>query len=442
MNFIGKKNLVNKILYVMIGVLIVSYISIRNVSANDFPDDISIQQKALQNVKSNVKISFLNKEISLKNSVYLSTGRLYIPFEEFVNNIGGVFTENSLSFSVNYNNRIYNFDKTAEKNFPKSYVFINNVQYISLYNLLEKLEMIPVFDSVNDKINICFKDTSDVPKLKAKENSTSAYLRLEDIMADGKDKEPKYDDLGLEKLRILSDYLYNRGQVFYIAWIPVYKNPTTNMENDLTKTFDTYNASFLYTLDYIVDRNGHIGLHGLTHQYNNEISSVGNEFDKKSPFSKQERAMRMLQAKEIARDLGFKAEFFEFPHYEATNLDFKCAEKYFDIIYQQYPYIKNKNFGHIEKIQQSDGREVLYVPTPADYVWSRYDWEGIKTRMDTSKQKGMIMSLFFHPTVDMVYITAQTSPEGIRKWKYEENALLPSVLNKIFTEGYSFTTIK
>lgn len=442
MNFAFKKEIYKKIIYFPILLLLIYFFSLSNIFAEEIPDDISLEQNKLPDIKSEVKISFLNKEVNLNNNIYLSTGRFYIPFEEFVKSIGGQFIENKLSYYAVINEKKYFFDKTNKDTFPKNYINIDNIVYISLYDFLEKLEMIPVFDSKSDKINIYYKCKENPTKIEAKPESISAYLRLEDIMADGIDKEPKFDDSQLEKLRIIADYLNNRNQIYYIAWIPLYKNPNTGIENDLTKNFNTYNASFLYTLDYIADRGGYIGLHGLTHQYKNEISSIGNEFGKTSPFTKKETAQRMLKAKEISRDLGFRVSFFEFPHYEATESDLKCAEQYFDIIYQQYLKINYKKFGHIEKIKKADGRIVLYVPTPADYVWDRYDLEGIKSRMDDSKSKNMIMSLFFHPVIDEVYISVQTTEDGKRIWNYDEKGILPSILYKIFTDGYSFKKIE
>ena len=47
----------------------------------------------------------------------------------------------------------------------------------------------------------------------------SAYIRLEDIVADGMDTtaEPNYTIENLEKLRYTAEYLYTKGEQYYIC---------------------------------------------------------------------------------------------------------------------------------------------------------------------------------------------------------------------------------
>lgn len=440
------KNKTKLIVFILIIILLtismIGYAFPKSISDSKLPPDISLSQTELETIQSPAKVNYLNMPLNLSNPLYISTGRFYIPFEETISKMDGKLSETETGYIVNLNNREYTFSKMTEEINPKTFIKVNNINYISLCKFLPKFGFVPVFNSKDNIIDIFYEKINDdlnKQNTNISENSKTAFIRLEDIMADGKDENAAYTDEGLEKLRIISDYLSERNQKFYIAWIPLYKNPAQNSENDLTKTFDTYNASFLYTLDYIIENGGKIGLHGFTHQWKDDKSSVGFEFGKDTPFSEQECVDRMLKAKEIARDLGFKQSFFEFPHYSATSNHMRYAEKYFDVIYQQC--MTSKTNGYIEKITKSDGKVVTYIPTPADYLHSRYSLNELIDRMNSNKKDGLLLSLFFHPNIDFEFIGVQTLESGVRTWYYPEYAPLPTIVNETLKDNYTFKVL-
>ncbi|MBR1443481.1 MAG: DUF2334 domain-containing protein [Firmicutes bacterium] len=407
------------------------------------------EQKGLMYAKTNlniieaenVEIRFLNDKLNLKNKIYFANGRIFVPLLEYMERIGGkVYKVDDVyrpelgeeSFDAAY---IGNDDKIRQ-----NVIYIDDVVYISFFEVTDRLGLSAVFDSSHGKIDVFYKQKKlpDESVIKKKVDSKAAYLRLEDIMADGVDPEGSYNDEGLEKLRIIGDYLFDREQVFYIAWIPVYCNPKKDILNDPMETSSLYNAEFIYTLDYLVSRGGKIGLHGYTHQYGEEKSADGFEFGENSPYTDEQKEERMIAALKIANYFKFNVEFFEFPHYGATEQDFKTAEKYFDVIYQQSPYTMGNN--KIDKISRG-GRLIKYVPTPADYVHNRYGVSDMIERIEMSNKNEDEISLFVHPILDFEYISVGTVGTGIREYHYSPFGVLPTIIDEVMSLDHSFNEI-
>jgi hypothetical protein len=267
-------------------------------------------------------------------------------------------------------------------------------------------------------------------------NESKAYIRLEDIVADGlkPDGTGNYSVNMVEKLKYTAEYLYLRNQQYYIAWIPVYADPAENYWNDVSKDYNLYNSYFLYVMDYMVDHNGHLGLHGYTHQYGNDESAVGLEWGKGTPFNFNEQQRRMRAAKDTCRKLGYSEEFFEFPHYEATNEQLLMAEYYFDKIFQSYP---DDKFTYNLTYTTRSGKTVYYLPTPAEYVYYKRDY-GIFDRLENSFNKGYTISLFYHPKIDEEKFEAK-SVDGKRVWTYSIDGSLPQIVNYVTNRGYAFS---
>ncbi|OOM69324.1 hypothetical protein CLOBL_52520 [Clostridium sp. BL-8] len=103
-----------------------------------------------------------------------------------------------------------------------------------------------------------------------------ALIRFEDVTAG----EEYLDSENLEKFRIVVDYMFSVGAPVHIAWIPKFVDPPNGIDNDISKDYSMSNANFLFTIEYLLKRNGVIGLQGYTHQYGKEVSAEGTEFNK------------------------------------------------------------------------------------------------------------------------------------------------------------------
>lgn len=267
----------------------------------------------------------------------------------------------------------------------------------------------------------------------APEDAKAAYIRLEDIMADN-GSNGRFTHENLEKLRMFGKFLQEASGGFYIAWIPKYVNPGEEVVNDISKDLSFYNTDFVYSMDVLVNCGGRIGLHGLTHQRGNQVSADGWEFDADAKLSAEQAGERMDEAIAIADAMGWKYYFFEFPHYGATGVAIAEANKRFDVVYQQSPYMKKKGIVDGHKMED---RTVWYVPTPADSVQSEYDGDAIIKRMKNADAQGKAQSIFFHPAMDYARFFASSTLTD-RCFKAMDNSILRRICLYLDEAGERF----
>lgn len=305
---------------------------------------------------------------------------------------------------------------------------------ISLVDIANQYDLSVVISQAENRID--FYNAAPAEPA-AVQNKTTGYIRLEDVMANGLDAEGNvipdatYNEANLEKLRFMGRNLYSRGQSYYIAWIPLFVDPVAGVTNDLTNNPCLYNADFIFTLDYLRLHGGRIVLHGYTHQQFDTISAIGNEFGEDSEFNAEQMSERMDNAIVLAKMLGYESDCFEFPHYAVTDDSRALAEAKFDIIYQS-----GVEYTQQIEIAKNGEKETVYIPTPVDYVYSRYDTE-LWNRMDTTHQNEKLMSLFYHPTLDYPVIEIVTENDA-RVMRSTEPILLESVVDYIDNLGYCF----
>lgn len=393
-------------------------------------------------INFNVQKAYVKVEYPLGESseTVFCNGRLSVPLVEGVKLMGGKLRSLVNGYNIAVNGKNHFLSRAVTSNRPVMFVH-NNVEYISLYELITPFnyEVLVDLESNSAKIISEVCDNNKEEYSMSVSDSKEAYIRLEDIVADGlkPDSKGSYTVDMLEKLKYTSEYLYYRNQEYYIAWIPVYAYPDGNYWNDVSKDFNLYNSYFLYVIDYMVDHNGHLGLHGYTHQYGNEESAVGYEWGENTPYSVNEQARRMAAAKETCHRLGYNEEFFEFPHYGATNEQMLMAEHYFDAIYQSYP--SDKCYNYLTYTTRS-GKSVFYIPTPADYVHFIRD-ASIFDRIKNSVTKGYTLSLFFHPVIDEKHFDVKTE-DNKRVWTYSEEGALHNIVDYIVKLGYCFSDFR
>ncbi len=423
-----------KRIYLMIMSLVFAFMFISSVSGADCYGEYQPHEVRLNIKPCGVNVSYPKGDNS--DTVFCN-GRLFVPLEKGAYLMGGELTKSGSLYRISVENTKEFYSLTADSNRPV--VFADNGKlYISLYELITPFgyEMLVNLDKNSVQI---VKDTPKFERHKIKiaaATANKAYIRLEDIMADGLCDGGNYTADMLERLKYTAEYLYMNNQQYYIAWIPVYANPKAVYWNDVSKEYNLYNSYFLYVLDYMVDHNGHLGVHGYTHQYGNDESSVGWEWGEKTPFNFNEQQRRMRAAKESCQSLGYKEEFFEFPHYDATGEQLLMAEYYFDVICQAYPDSRLQYY--VTETTRS-GKSVYYLPTPAEYVYFKRDY-AIFDRLCNCMNKGYAVSLFYHPMIDDDKFEI-TTENGERLWSYNEEACLPQLLKYVTDRGYSFAKL-
>ncbi len=380
------------------------------------------------------QIYFLDKPLGV--DTYFYDGRLYVPFEETYNGIAAIADENAEKFGMIYDNFI--FSGYGDDEINPYFKEIDGRCFISFYKIVKGMGLTCRFESDSDKAFIYYRktDESDIPEIAVRENPKTAVLRLEDITPDAFCENPRYTDEGLEKLRVVGDYLNSRSQRFYIAWIMRYINPSEGIDVDFTRQTTTYTASFLYTLDYLLDRGGKIVIHGYTHQFGEYYSADGYEFGYFSSLDREERARRLVIARNTAELLGYDGSAFEFPHYGATKDDLAMAETVYDVIFQAEGGIFKADDIAVKK--SVSGRAVTYVPLPAYYLNNIYELEDMLDRIQRCEDRGCLLGLFFHPSIDFDYISVETTPWGVRNWHYTPYGALPVITDKVLKDGYGF----
>lgn len=198
----------------------------------------------------------------------------------------------------------------------------------------------------------------------------------------------------LEHFKTFIDYMNENNFKFNLGWIPHFIDPPNNIDNDLINDFTINNACFINFLDYCINMNGKIGLHGYTHQSGNEASLAG--FDLSPTVNNKEKDTRRIIENSISTSeiLNIPISFFESAHYRASMQQKSLVCEYFKYIYEPYsplfyniPYTKNGS---------------LFIPAPLGYVQD-HNVDPIIKKL-RNKPNGMLASFFYHPSKEFEFI--------------------------------------
>lgn len=378
------------------------------------------------------KVSLIinGKDINLKNQIFLDENRYYIPLTEITNiNKGTVKkTKDSIKLNlfdkevtINKNHWSVNDEKMSLKKHIVSY---KGNLYISLIDFTNIFDLGSRWDFEGKVIKLYGLKNNNVKKYSVQGTQEGA-LRFEDVAVDGTGNEEssKY----LEGLRYMGKNLGESEIPYYIAWIPRYIDPTRNIDLDPSKVESFPLAELVYTLDYLNFNNGYVGLHGYTHQRNNEVSGVGTEFGK-DYSSVEELNIRVKKALAIAEYLDIDITFFEAPHYVITVKQNGALENKFTYIFNNYNCeIPLENQDKI--IKSKLGNESYYIPTPLYYVEDGTGEQMIR-RID-KLSKDSFAGFFYHPFVELNSIEFSEDNNGIPTIKYKEQSPLNKIIEKL-----------
>ncbi|WP_368487587.1 DUF2334 domain-containing protein [Clostridium sp. BJN0013] len=385
--------------------------------------------------KEEIKINFQGKPLQLVLPIYNDKNRLYIPLSGLIDRINGrlVLTNDLININVkNKNIFISNKDKkywfynnpNVKFNLKKNIIKNGDVMYMSLFDLTTILDLKTKWNIEKRKINLFWNKEKIIPSAKNQSSPKHALIRLEDIVAAQRYNTAEH----LEKLRIVGDYLYSSGIPFHIAWVPRYIDKTKNIDNDPSKIYNMYNADFIFTMDYLINKNGIIGIHGYTHQFKDEVSIDGIEFSKKYNTDEKSIRERLDLAIKCANDLDLPYTFFETPHYEATDYQHKIMEQYFKYIYEPKDDVKSK------------ASKTIYVPTPLNYVDGKEDLNNMINKINNLKP-GILGSFFYHPNIEFEFIKLYGKDDDYPAYKYDENSVLHHIIRTFYKKGYNFISI-
>lgn len=404
--------------------------------------------KELNFEKDNIKVSFEGKVLNLALPVYIEKNRYYLPITEIIEKIGGKSKIENTTLTLELSNNLVTVNTIANtfslgdktRKLKRNIISSDGISYISLIDLCRIFNLKTDWNIDNKTISLFF-NREKLEVITAPASEKAALLRLEDITAGQRYSSSET----LEKLRIISDFLYSENVPFHVAWVPRYIDPHQNpkVDNDPAKQNSMFNSDFIFTLDYFEDRNAIIGLHGYTHQYGDAVSIDGLEFHRgprdRIPAADEYTQERINLAIASAKALDIPYGFFEAPHYAAAPNVLRIMEKNFDYLYQPYSpdgFSESKNL----VVKKMDGRTVRYIPTPLEYVDGKGDTDKMIRKIDTLRPN-LLASFFYHPSIEFEDINLSKDSTGYPCYSYSPNSTLHRIVKAIKEKGYKFKTI-
>ncbi|MDU7252780.1 MAG: DUF2334 domain-containing protein [Clostridium sp.] len=416
------------------------------VTGNSKKDEQKIKEEkyskfsGLSLSKTDIKLKYKGEILNLKLPIYMDKNRYYVPVNNVLDKIHVNYTIKQGKAHIENGDKKIDIDKnlaniSGEKyKLRKDTILKEDIMYMSLFDF-NKIMGLKANWNENEKIISLYKNKKQ-EKIENNKNKDSkikpAFVRIEDITSNQRYKTQE----ALEKLRVISDYLYSKNIPFHVAWVPRYLDPKNNIEDDASRDFNIHNANFVYTLDYFIDRGGIIGLHGYTHQAGDAASIDGIEFDGMTNNTEPVIRERVEKAIECAKVLDIPIGFFESPHYAATDEEMQIIEQYFNYMYDPPKFASRNNIAK----RQSKDRTVTYIPTPLDYV------DGIKhadkvIENINSLDENTLGSFFYHPSIESSFIKFKNNKDGSVEYTYEDNTPLKKIIKAFEKNNYEFKKI-
>jgi hypothetical protein len=386
------------------------------------------------NIICDLKIFFENENINFKKNILFKNNRYYFSINDMEEAFGFKIQDynkkaylyiDDKKLVIDYRNNCYKHDR--EKCFRVPCIAYNGISYVSLIDITAILDLKAAWNYNKKEIRL-YRNKDKVirkPRIMLKK---PALIRFEDVTA-GSDYSTSKD---LQKLRIVADLMYSRELPFHVAWIPRYKKPKAGIDNDLLKVSSMYNADFIFTLDYMLNSGGIIGLHGYTHQNKDGESVDDSEFGKGIEESVDVAVNRVKLSRETAEKLNIPYVFFESPHYSITEAQQAEIESYFDYIYEP-----GQGMWNSKPELSKRNKKTIYVPTPWGYIKN----DNVEEMLDEIRNKSyeVLGSLFYHPYKEFDAI--KLSRFGYPSYEYSKESVLNKILNCLDEEEYTLVKI-
>jgi hypothetical protein len=385
-----------------------------NLSKNDTP------QKGYA-IIDNINLFIEEKSVSSKDIILCKNNRYYFKISVF---------EKILGYSIRITDEgfyVIDDNHQVQNHFIQPLLTHDDTPYLSMIDLTEGLGLTFSWNYDSKTLNF-YKLRNKLSHENRKQYKKPSLIRFEDITAGMSYKSSD----NLYKMRIISDFMYSKSLPFHIAWIPRYRNPKLDIDNDLLKVYSLSNVDFIYTMDYMIAKGGIVGLHGYTHQYGDEESAIGSEFGYNSYYTREYTKNRVEASINTAKELSIPFKFFESPHYTSSKEQQAIFENYFDYIFEPEKYL----FNTIPVISKGNNR-TIYVPTPLGYV-HKNTAEDIIERIKT-KPKDYIASFFYHPYLEFDYIKLKNK-DSYPDYEYSDKSILKEIIKCLDSEG--FTPVK
>ena len=313
---------------------------------------------------------------------------------------------------------------SKEKKLRGNLLKYDNENYISISDIEELFSLEAIFNFNEHNIQLLNSTAKKVQTVLPynKSDSSIAMMRFEDFTCG----DSNFSDKNQAKIKFMADYLYENSIKFHVGWIPRFKAPTSGIDNDLLSKNNIVNVGFVNLLDYLINKNGEIGLHGYTHQYANSRSAVGEELSKEINNTVSDTKNVVENGIDTASALNIPITFFEAPHYSATKLQENVMNNYFQLLYEPY----NDSINHLYKTKTNN----LYVPTPLGYIDNPKNTKKIINALNNTNPK-IFHSFFYHPSIEIRYINFDTNNNSINV-RYDANSPLKQIVQALKENNY------
>lgn len=385
---------------------------ISKASFNDMP--VSNVDGVTFNILSNKNI----KDIP----VLLKSQRYYIPVS-YISKILGYTVENNKKFIALKNSsvkiKLYDSKFTVShktKELRGNIIYQNDDAYISISDIEEIFHLIAVFNFENKEISLLNYDDTQNQALDESEYTKTALLRLEDFTSGGSYSSDKNQT----KVKCVANLLYSNGVNFHVAWIPRYINPPENIDNDLLETESIQNVGFINLLDYLINHNALIGLHGYSHQSGDTVTGLGVEISDTVNSSLALEKQLIEKSIDTSKALNINYGFFETPHYTTNKNEKKIIEEYFQYIYEPFDGANNT--------QLYRDRNNLFIPTPLSCVVDK-DTSKITSGLSSSNTN-ILNSCYYHTYIEFEYINFSINNNKFTT-NYDTNSPLHQIINSL-----------
>ena len=374
-----------------------------------------------------VSLNILNESNITNVPMLLKAQRYYIPLDFICKKLnytidtlsnGLLLSNNSNKISLTENSYIKNSRTgTLRGNLINS----DGNNYISISDIEEIFNLIAIFDFKNNNISLFDNNIKTAENTSVSYSDKVSLIRLEDFGCG--------DNYSLDKnqvkIKLMNNLFYSQGMKFHVSWIPRFKSPVDNVDNNLLTNDTITNVGFINLLDYIINKGGEIGLHGYTHQHGDEKSGPGNEMTDDVNNTVNETRAIVENGIDTASALNIPISYYESPHYGETELQRKVIEDYFQFIYEPFDSTKN-NIYNLDDYH-------LFVPTPLGYVHNSdptYIINGL-----SNDDPDTLHSFYYHPFIELSYIDFNTNNNKLNV-TYDENSPLQKIVKALKSNNY------
>ena len=380
-----------------------------------------------------VSLDILSEKNITNIPMILKAQRYYIPLPYICKKLDYSITpyKNSFKLIKNNSNDVIILSRNSfttnskEKKLRGNLLKYNNENYISISDIEEIFNLEAIFNFENQNIQLL---NSTIKKIQPnpiynKFNRPIAMIRFEDFTCG----DSNFSDKNQAKVKFMADYLYENNIKFHVGWIPRFKAPSDNIDNDLLSKNNMVNVGFVNLLDYLINKNAEIGLHGYTHQHGNSRSAVGEELSTDINNNVSDTKKVVENGIDTASALNIPITFFESPHYSATELQENVINNYFQLLYEPY----NDSINHLYKTKTNN----LYVPTPLGYIDKPKDTKKLINALNNTNPE-IFHSFFYHPSIEIRYIDFDTNNNSINI-RYDENSPLKQIVQSLKENNYA-----